>query len=325
MNPLARPLILAVLAAAIAAGPANAATPEAPTPPMLTCTHANGPPDTYAGWVDKQTGAFLFRCLLFGDQRGVAFQMTYRSPALLPERSRGVIGGGWGVDFDDRAVGVVGGGLQVRNGADGSIDVYRPPRRGDPLLVFGDTPDQRQRRKAACEYADLHDLDGARRVYCDRTIQHFDDQGRLARYSTHAFRQVFTLDWTPAGLAAVEGFSPEGKPVRVDFRRAEGRLTASDQNGRTVVLDFDRVGRLVRAESSAGQIYAFAYDDAANLARVMLVDGVTQTMTYDAQVRIVRIETSTGAEARFLYHPDRTEILERAADGSKGKTVVRWD
>ncbi len=301
--------------------------------PVFTCEHANAPSDTYIGWADKQTGAFLFRCLVFADRTGVAFQMTYRSPQAGDRSSASVIGGGWGTDFDDVAHGGSSGRVVIRNGSDGSVDTYGARRRGSPLLVSGNSAEQRERRAEACEYVEHEELGGLRRVDCGRNIQHFDESGRLIRYFTHAFRQIFELNWgdgsgrTVTGdrwVLSVMGETPAGKTIFTAFRTRPDRTTVTDQDDRTVIFAFDESGRLASARSSAGEIYRFDYGTRGGLVAVTFPDGGVQTMTYDPTGRIAEIAARRGATARFLYRSGRTEVIERAADGTSGRTVVKF-
>jgi len=300
---------------------------------VLTCEHANSPTETYIGSVDKETGAFQFSCLVFADRSGVAFQMTYRSPPSAGSRPAGVIGGGWGTDFDDFAYPLKGGKIAVRNGADGLVDSYAAQRRGGLLLVAGHSAAQRQRRAEACEYVEHEAGGGVRRVFCDRTIQHFDNEGRLTRYSTHAFRQLFELSRlegvgvTVTGekpVLSVMGQTPAGRAISAAFRAGPGRLIVTDQDNRSVVFQFDAKGRLTQARSSAGETYLFDYGPRGELVAATFPDGGRQTMTYDEKGRISAIEARHEGFARFIYRRNETEIIERSPDGSRGGTVARF-
>lgn len=284
----------------------------------FSCESDNGPPDTYVGWIDKRTGVFLFHCRVFADRDGVAFRMTYRSPPAAKARRAGAIGGSWGVGFDDLVQTDAQGRVVIRNGADGSVDTYGPTRRDKPMLVAGGAPDQRERRAEGCEYVERAVGSGLRRVYCDRTIQHFEANGRLASYSTHAFRQIFTLDHADDALTAVSAYAPDGHPIITRFSRRDRRLVVSDQDGRAVTFDFDEAGRLASAAGPGGETYGFTYDAQARLATVTFPTGRTQRMTYDAKGRIAEIAAGDGGGARIVYGRRFTEIQERASDGTQG-------
>jgi len=317
----------------------GAAYSEQPTaegrqdPPVLSCEHANAPTDPYIGWADKDSGAFLLRCLLFADRTGVAFQITYRSPQAGESDPGSVIGGGWGTDFDDFARRESGGRVVIRNGADGSVDTYAPERRGSPLLVAGNSADQRERRAQACEYVEHEGPAGLRRAFCDRTIQHFGEDGRLIRYSTHALHQMFELNWAEDGpvtvtgekpVLTVTGTRPDGQTIFTSLRRGARRATVTDQDGRAVILEFDSSGQLAWARSSARENYAFAYDDGRRLVSVTFPDGRAQTMAYDGEGRISAIEARNGGGVCFTYRWNETEVIEQAADGSQSRTVVKF-
>jgi YD repeat-containing protein len=296
----------------------SAAAQPKKSEPLLNCEYANGPTDTYVGSIDMRTGVFLFRCLVFADRAGVAFGVTYRSPPLGTARPDGVIGAGWGTSFDDVVLADAHGRAVIRNGVDGSVDAYGPARRDKPMLVAGRSPDERERRAQACEYVQRHGETGLRRVYCSRTIQHFDAAGRLIDYSTHAFHQVFTLERTGGGLAAVTSYAPDDRPIRAGFSREDRRLVVSDQDGRTVTFDFDEAGRLAWARSSAGEDYGFTYGADVSLATVTFPDGRTQHMAYDAKGRIAAIDARDGGGAQVVYGRHVTEIRQQATDGTQG-------
>lgn len=308
------------------------AQPAQPAP-VLTCEHADAPTQTYIGSPDLETGAFRFRCLVFADRSGVAFEITHRSPPPGGDRPAGVIGGGWGTDFDDLAFPLKGGEIAVRNGADGGVDRYAARRRGAPLLVAGRSQAQRQRRAQACEYVEHEPGGGVRRVFCDRTIQHFDTQGRLARYSTHALRQLFALSrWDDVGVSvtgekpilSVTGQTPAGRTIFATFRAGPRRRIVTDQDERSVIFQFDAKGRLAQARSSAGETYLFDYGPGGELVAATFPDGGRQTMTYDKQGRISAIDARHEGHARFIYRRHETQVIERAPDGSLGRTVARF-
>lgn len=300
---------------------------------VLTCEHANAPTETYIGSVDKETGAFRFRCLVFADRSGVAFEITHSSPPPGGNRPAGLIGGGWGTDFDDFAYPLKGGEIAIRNGADGVVDRYAARRRGAPLLVAGHSQAQRERRAQACEYAEHETGGGVRRVFCDRTIQHFDTQGRLTRYSTHAFRQLFELSrWDGLGVTvtgekpilSVTGQTPAGRTIFAAFRAGPRRLIVTDQDGRSVTFQFDPEGRLTQARSSDGETYLFDYGPGGELVAATSPDGGRQIMTYDDKGRISAIDARHEGYARFIYRRHETEIIEQAPDGSRGRTVATF-
>ena len=300
---------------------------------VLTCEHANAPTDSYIGSPDLETGAFRFRCLVFADRSGVAFEITHRSPPPGGDRPAGVIGGGWGTDFDDLAYPLRGRGIAIRNGADGGVDRYAARRRGAPLLVAGHSQAQRERRAQACEYVEHEAGGGVRRVFCDRTIQHFDNQGRLTRYSTHAFRQLFELSrWEGVGVTvtgekpvlSVMGQTPAGGAISAAFRAGPRRVIVTDQDHRFVVFQFDAKGRLTQARSSTGETYLFDYGPGGELVAATFPDGGRQTMTYDESGRISAIDARREGFARFVYRRNETEIIERSPDGSRGRTVARF-
>lgn len=307
-------------------------SPSAP-PRVFTCEHANSPTEAYIGWSAKESGAFLFTCLVFADRSGVAFQMTYRSPPPPGKPSASIIGGGWGTDFDDFAYALKGGRIAIRNGVDGSVDTYAEPRKGAPLLVVGHSEEQRERRAQGCEYVEPEKDGGVRRIFCNRTIQHFDGEGRLSSYSTHAFRQIFALSrWEGVGvtvtgekpLLSVTGQAPDGRNIFAAFRSRPESLAVKDQDDRSVVFQFDPVGRLTQVRSSAGETYRFRYGPRGELLAVTFPDGRDQTMTYDRKRRISTIEARDGASARFIYKRNETEVLEQLPDGSRGRTVFKF-
>ncbi len=317
-------ILLSALGAVSLPGAVRAQSASAQASPALTCQHAEKPTDAYIGWVDLQAGAFHFRCRLFDRRSSIPFEMRYRSPQLPDSPRASLIGGGWGTDFDDFVEDVTSNRITIRGGADGSVESYAASRPGKPMLVTGQTAGQRARRKMACEFFEAGRQAWLRREYCDRSSQDFDRSGRLVSYTSHAFRQIFNLDWQADRLAAVTSYAPDGHPVRIAFARSAHSRTVTDQDGRTVIFDFGDEGRLLRVAGSTGEAYGFAYAADGTLMSITFPSGESQTMAYDAKGRIMAIKARHGGGARFTYRRSATEVIEQAPDGSESRRLVTF-
>lgn len=271
-----------VLLGGLVAGGAQAA------PRLADCE----PPEDarYLGAVDARTGAFTLICTAFPEPGGVSFAFGWLASAKPDAHPSGGLGAGWGMSLDDRLFGLGGMGASVRNGVDGSVSDYRARSRGEPLLAVG-PPDL---RKAGCERVEPEGLLEARRVFCSRTLQHFDADGRLTRYSTHLYHQVFTLNWGDGQVSAVTSASVTGKPLSIAFERQASQVVATNQDGAWIRFTLDGAGRVSRVEDAAGGRYDFGYNGTWDLILIERGDGAVQRISYTRAGRVRQITTFRG-------------------------------
>ena len=153
----------------------------------------------------------------------------------------------------------------------------------------------------------LRTSSGYQRVNCNRSVDTFDEAGRLVERK-HVSGTKLKAHYAQ-GQDRPASLSDAGGNVITLTWDAEGLMTSATLDGKSVRYSYSALKNLIKVSSFTGSWEDFEYDENHNLTAIRYIDGTSQQLKYDEQERVVEDLGRVGEKTTYTYvvgsqHPD---------------------